>query len=244
MQEFQIIKGYPAVYLRREKAVVLSDNHLGLEFRLAREGFSFPGASIRQAEEIASICKMTGAEKVISLGDVKDSILYPTSEEYSAIQQFFRRLEGIKFIICRGNHDSHIGEMLERMGANATILKEFSTESNAFLHGNALPSESLMQKGMMFIGHGHFSAKILGFERKAFILSKPGEGAGKLYKKWNRKIRLLALPSFSRLVFGTDIRSSRASNIPMFRRHIFELEGSSIFTTDGKKAGLVQRPEE
>ena len=244
MQYFRIIKGHPAVYLPRENAVVLSDNHLGAEFRLSREGFSFPGASSKQAEEIAAICQKTGADKVISLGDVKDSIFYPPSEEYSAIQQFFRKLDDIKFIICRGNHDSHIGEILEKIGANATISKEFSTEGSAFLHGNAMPSESLMKKRMIFIGHGHFSAKILGFERKAFILSKPGPGAGLLYKKRNREIRLLALPSFSRLVFGTDVCSSRASNIPLFRRHVFELEGSSIFTTEGKKAGLVQKPVE
>lgn len=241
MQEFRIIRGYPAVYLRGENAVVISDNHLGAEFRLFREGFSFPGASMKQAEEIVEICRMTGAKKVISLGDVKDSILYPPSEEYSSIQQFFRKLEDIKFIICRGNHDSHLGEILEKIGANATISKEFSTESSAFLHGNAMPSESLMKKRMIFIGHGHFSAKILGFERKAFILSKPGEGISLIYKKWDRRIRLLALPSFSRLVFGTDICSSRTSNIPLFRRHVFEVEGSAIFTTDGKKAGVVHR---
>ena len=83
------VKNVPALFIRKEKILVVGDLHIGLNLRYRSEGIHFQEATRRMADSLLSAYRKSGARCIVLLGDVKDSIGSPGFAEYRELKTFF-----------------------------------------------------------------------------------------------------------------------------------------------------------
>ena len=108
----KFVVGKPALIV--DENLVIGDLHIGLEEKLAEKGINIEDLSKRMGAEARVIFDESKAKRIVILGDVKESITYPTRIGYSKLRDFFGELKGIEIIILKGNHDAHIKEVLAK----------------------------------------------------------------------------------------------------------------------------------
>ncbi|MCX8170478.1 MAG: metallophosphoesterase [Candidatus Bathyarchaeota archaeon] len=139
-----------------EKALVISDVHLGWEASLSEEGVHIPsqtGKLIRRLERIISLEK---PDCLIVLGDVKHTIEKIEIEEWRDVPFFFERIRGkvpcVK--VVPGNHDGNI-EVLLPEGVEVTPQQGVILGSAGLFHGHAWPDIKMLECETLVIGHIH-----------------------------------------------------------------------------------------
>ena len=215
------IKGSPALMINKEKTLVVSDLHIGNEFKLARSGLHFPSATKRMAQELMWLYKKNKAKRIILLGDIKESIGYPSREEFDAIATFFHEFRNVEIAIVKGNHDAHIAELLRRIGINFFPVKELILNDLALIHGNSMPSETAMKKKYIIAGHSHIAVDVNGKVEKGWLVAGLGEGAVKNYPYLNKHIKLVVMPAFNSLITGVNVYSETSWSTPLLRNRVF-----------------------
>ena len=116
----EVVGDLPAVYVRRLRALVLADLHLGFEEEAAQQGYFVPRIQLlRSLEVLRRGLEETDAEWVIFAGDVKhcfSKLLRSEREELSRIFEFLTREKRVKVTVVRGNHDNYLPIVAERYG--------------------------------------------------------------------------------------------------------------------------------
>jgi metallophosphoesterase superfamily enzyme len=244
-REIGIVRGTPALFISRGSILVIGDMHIGIEGRYAQAGIRFNGSSRRMSGLIVDMASALGARHIVFLGDVKDSIMYPPAPELKELEAFFRAVcdTGAQVHIAKGNHDGHIGELLDAMNLiQISIGSEVMVSRYAFMHGNAMPSGSVMQSDAVFAAHGHFAFSRLGRMEKVFAdLPVTKSAAEEHYGQIRKSIRLFLLPAFNSLIGGSAIGMETARRLPMLRRRIFNLPKAALFGTRGRKLGIFAK---
>lgn len=231
--DISFVNREPALLIRKEKQLAVSDLHMGLEVRLGESGIHLSNAVDLLAEDLLAAYKKSGANGIIFLGDFKERIMYMTRQERDSMLRFFARISGIECRFIRGNHDAHLDEILRSVGISKAIEDEILLDKVALMHGNAMPSKDAMGKNYIAVGHGHFAASINGAERKVWFIAKPGTRAKTEYPGYNKKIRMVILPAFNRAITGTDISRGSEEHMPLLRNKVFDFGSARIFDLDG-----------
>src|SRR3989344_3503593 len=98
-----------AVYLSKEKTLVISDLHLGYEKDLQAKGILVPPFQFREIKEkLEKIFEKTGKLKYVVInGDLKHEFGRISSQEWREILELIDFLSGNceKIVIVKGNHD-------------------------------------------------------------------------------------------------------------------------------------------
>lgn len=228
--------------VREERLLVVGDLHIGREFRLSGEGIHFPDASARMAAELMELYARERARGIVLLGDVKESIGWPERREADAIASFFRSLGRARVVVVRGNHDARLAEVLGRAGIYAEPVRELLLEKAALAHGNAMVSEAAMAKECIIAGHAHVAVDVSGSTEKGWLVAKTGPGAKDEYSSHNRRIRLVVMPAFSRLITGVRVlaggAAAAAPRMPLLRRRVFDLSTATAYDLQGRALPL------
>jgi putative SbcD/Mre11-related phosphoesterase len=223
----KFISGKPALII--EKSLVVSDLHIGLEEKLEEKGINVGNLSYSMGLEVKRLFDSSGAEKLILLGDVKESISYPTKQGYSSLRSFFEQLKGIDVTIVKGNHDAHIKEVMSIIGFECNIVKELILKEAALIHGHAYPSKEALKKKYLIIGHGHAAYGPLGGSlEKVWIIAKS-----------RKNKRLVLLPAFNPMITGSNI-ANWDSDIGIFRSGSFDIYSAKVFDLEGRLIGTIK----
>jgi len=221
----KFIVGKPALIV--DDNLVIGDLHIGLEEKLAERGISIEDLSKRMGVEARMLFDESEAKRIIILGDVKDSITYPTRIGYSKLKDFFDELKGIEIIILKGNHDAHIKEVLKLLHLDYNVEKELLLKEAALLHGNSYPSKDALRKKYLIMGHGHAAyGPIGGSMEKVWIIAES-----------RKKHKLILMPAFNPIITGSNIRNWD-TDIGIFRAGSFNINTAKVFSLDGKLLGL------
>lgn len=235
--DVSFINGYPALFVKHERLIVVGDLHIGRDISLKKSGVHIANATDRLLESLILLYKKEKAKGIVLLGDVKESIGYPPKEEYQELARFFYGLRGIDVTIAKGNHDAQIENIVSRLQADARVVKELLLEKVALMHGNALPSSEAMKKNCIVTAHSHPAVSLNGRYEKAWIVARIGRPP-KRYKGFNRKAMLVVMPAFNELITGSD-PSGLSRFAPQFRNKIFDLRSAKIYGLDNKLLGKV-----
>ncbi len=236
--DIEFVDNPPSAFFKNEKVLAVGDLHIGKELKLKLEGIHFPEVAKTLGESLFQSCKNLGAEKIVLLGDIKDSITYPDTDEYRLLREFFKPLAGTKLYVAKGNHDSHLQEVFKQIGVQAEVRNEILLGNTAFMHGTSLPSEQAMLKKYIVVSHLHAQAIVGGALKSVWILSGAGSGA-KRFKKYNKRIRLLVAPAANGLISGTQVSPGTKEFLLLFRQGIFDFNKSKVYATDGKLLGNI-----
>ncbi|MGI0149023.1 MAG: metallophosphoesterase, partial [Thermoplasmata archaeon] len=119
MDRIEVAKGVEvtrdfALFLREERALVISDLHLGFEGALAERGVSIPRFQRRVTlDRLGAMLDRTKAEQVIIAGDFKHEFSKNLVDEWVEVKQVLRFLkERVRPVLVRGNHDNYLATIL------------------------------------------------------------------------------------------------------------------------------------
>ncbi|MEM3228011.1 MAG: metallophosphoesterase [Candidatus Micrarchaeaceae archaeon] len=237
-REILFVNNEPALFVTGERCIVAGDMHIGIELKLAEKGINLPGLAKAMGKKLYGIAKSTKAERIVLLGDVKESVGYPTREEEKAIGDFFEELRGMRIDITKGNHDGNLEKVFSSLGIEAGITSEVLLGDVALMHGNALPSEEAMLKDYIVVAHGHIALDIGGSLSKTWLIAKAADGVNR--KTGNVRAKLIVAPPFNEMVVGSKISANTQNYIPLLRRGLFDFYSAHLFSLDGTSRGTVK----
>jgi len=188
-----------SLYLKREKTLIISDIHIGLEESLNKEGILVPRFQLKRLlPELESVLSKVHPQKIIINGDLKHEFGLISEQEWRdtlKVLDFLSR-NANELILIKGNHDTILGPIAGKR--NLTVTASLRIGDVLILHGDKIPPDREL-KGIstIIIGHEHPAVSIRDTIRselfKCFLLGS------------FRRRKLIVMPSMNYLTEGTDI---------------------------------------
>ncbi|MEM0480721.1 MAG: metallophosphoesterase [Candidatus Aenigmatarchaeota archaeon] len=175
-----------AVFLKKEKLLIIGDLHIGYEFELKQKGIN---VEIDLKEILENVIKKTSANKIVLLGDTKHSIFKPNKKEKEKLLDFFNFLDKKfeKIFVVKGNHDAFLEEIIRNEKVKIFPSRGFKYKDYGFFHGNSKPLKKVLESKVAFCSHFH----VKEFETISFVISKG-------------KPKIVILPPFNPLILGKN----------------------------------------
>ncbi|MBC7080702.1 MAG: metallophosphoesterase [Thermoplasmatales archaeon] len=234
-----------ALYIKKEKAIVIADLHLGIEFEYHLHGINIPIQTSNILKRIESLIEKNNANKLIIVGDLKHVISassggenkYFMEKERKEVRFFLKRLsELVEIIIVKGNHDA----FLRSKRADIYNARGFKMGKISFAHGHAWPSQDLMSGKNIIFAHLHPVIKIKSnygyYTKPCWVRGSLNKNLNR-YIRWNKKMNFIIMPSFNLLCGGTAVNMEKLDGpIPK----IADIENSCVYLLDGTNLGAVK----
>jgi len=210
-----------ALWLPGERALAISDLHLGYEGALQEAGVAIPRRQKGvMLERLGRLLDRYEPETVIVDGDFKHEFSRNLEEEWKDVQDVLDFLhERTVPVLVRGNHDNYLMQILAKKGLN--LLRKFVCGGFTFVHGHDDPGVS----GPVVLGHEHPAVKLrdklgAGFSLPAFVVQPD----------------VILLPAFSPLALGVDVTEKPKLSPLLADRNLSE---SRIYGID-ESTGLLE----
>ena len=207
--EPRFVTGKPAFLIG--KTLVIADLHIGVEYEYYKSGIRIPSNTANMAREIEDTIRLTNAENLVILGDVKHKVPGVTRQELREIPDFLYRLGiKIKVEIITGNHDSGLKDFIP----DNVILhssRGFGSKEYYLLHGHTWPHPEFLRSEYVLVGHEHPQIEFqdsLGYRFFEPVWVRAKLDRGKLAKKYKLPKslpELIIFPRFNRLSGGISI---------------------------------------
>jgi DNA ligase-associated metallophosphoesterase len=154
-----------ALFIQKEKALVLADLHFGKINHFRKAGLPVPtAANKKNAEALIDLLNKFNPRRVIFLGDLFHSHY---NDEWEVVGQIIRSFPACAFDLIRGNHDIMSELQYERNG----IAVSASTEiSHWVLTHEPMEPETILEGKINMAGHLHPGARLYGRGRQSLIL--------------------------------------------------------------------------
>lgn len=238
MITMRFLFGQPALY--HKSALIIGDTHFGIEEKLREKGIHNRDFSELIFNRIKKLLKMTHAKRLIILGDVKENI---TSVDENT-ERILKKIDNIcELIIVKGNHDGGI----ERICKNVKPTSGFVYEKLGLIHGNAWPSDEVMECEYIIAAHQHPMIEIKDKSGKKhsssawLVLDNKSSIIKKHYENCNEKIRLILMPAFNPIV-GSGMKLDKEEHLgPLLNNKLFDVKNAMVYKLDGTYLGKLSR---
>jgi len=185
------------LYLKKEKALVIADLHIGYEEYLNKTGVLVP--RFQFGETMEALDKLTDGrdfQTVIINGDLKHEFGSISRTEWRQTLRILDYLSEIseKIVLVKGNHDTILGPIAKRR--NLKTVDEYQLGKYFFCHGHQMP-EVIPSNSTLIIGHEHPAVGIRdGVRTEVFKCFIEGECEGR---------RIIVMPSSNPVVEGSNL---------------------------------------
>ncbi|HZW57459.1 MAG TPA: metallophosphoesterase family protein [Nitrososphaerales archaeon] len=211
-EELELVSPFPAAYVRKHNALIVSDVHLGLDSRLAMRGTSLPGSVYRDvADSILIPTRDLDCSLVYILGDLKHGHgKLNRSEEWEVrglVQQI--RAAGAEPILVKGNHDRFLNGVLSEL--RVAWHEDYVALENIILtHGDKKVNSASRGRDKQ---DRKTSACVMGHEHPAVSLRVESNSRKEKFKAFlvvpgnpRRSVPMMVvLPSVNPLAYGTEV---------------------------------------
>ena len=198
----EILKGIEiidlALYIKKQKSLVLADIHIGYEESLNKQGILVPRFQfkdlIHRVERILSSVKI---DTVIITGDLKHEFGKISEQEWRETLKFLDLISrhSKKIILLKGNHDKILTPIAGKR--DLEIKDHFMLDDIYLCHGDKIPLDADFKKAkIVVIGHEH---PAISFKER------PADRFKCFLKGRYKRKALVVLPSFNLVTEGTDI---------------------------------------
>lgn len=101
-----------AAFCPEHDTLFVADLHLGKDATFRRHGIPVPlGSSGETLQTISRLLSDTSASRLVILGDLFHARSSLTTETVAAVESFFAAHSRVEFLLVRGNHDAHVGNL-------------------------------------------------------------------------------------------------------------------------------------
>ncbi len=158
MTQIEPVQPYPALLLQKDsdRALVVSDLHIGWERLLSQRGVHVPSQTPKIKNILLRLLKECKPTRLIILGDIKDAIAKVEMEEWRDIPEFFETIneEVADIQVVLGNHDGNLEPLLPEtikiIPPTGVIFGDIG-----LFHGHAWPAPELLGCRSLVTGHVH-----------------------------------------------------------------------------------------
>ena len=235
--DVQPIYGVPA--LRVDDTYVIADLHIGVETHLMKKGFHLTSRTEEMFNTIIETSR--GCDRLIVLGDVKDTVPGTSKQEYREIPDFFERLKPVfeNIDVVRGNHDTNIEEFLPK-GIRIRPSGGMVMGDVGFVHGHTWPSDEVMGCRTLVMAHEHPAVMFRdGVGRQT---TEPCWFRGRFRDTSERYARLpesfIIVPSFNRMLGGSPMNVNGGRFLgPLVSDEFMFLDDAELYLLDGIDLG-------
>ncbi len=167
-----------ALFIKKEKAMVISDLHLGMESSLLKGGVLIPKTNFRAiSERVRLLLRKLKPELIVFNGDLKHHFGAASYQEKKEIRELVKAIAGKKVVAIKGNHDKSLGYFQKAYGFEIRDALFFKDSSVFVCHGDRLfVCQSFCSAKIVAIGHEHPALTIKSPIRaetfKAFLKGK------------------------------------------------------------------------
>ena len=220
------ITSYPA--LRINDYLVISDLHLGITRELYERGVSMPSQLSKIIDRIHKIKKISGAKKLVLLGDTKHSIPSISYQELKEIPDFLSKLKFDSIILIKGNHDGNIEDLIPlSLKGKVKVKKSFVIGDYLLTHGH----RNVKTRKNIVMGHNHPHIRFIDKLGARYI--EPCWVIGKYKKK-----KIILVPTFNELC-GASIINSKGKFLGPIAKKINK-NNAKVFLLDGTYLGYIK----
>ena len=273
MTQIKPLQPYPALLLQEnhDRALVVSDLHLGWERLLSQRGVHVPSQTPKIKNTLLKLIKEAKPTRLILLGDVKDAITKVAMEEWKDIPEFFedinKEVSDIQVIL--GNHDGNLEPLLPET-VKIIPASGASFGDVGLFHGHAWPAPELLKCRSLITAHVHPTVAIrdpmgLRITRQVFVKAPcNGEQLAKsllnfLGTRNNSNLntalesqfkvsQLFIMPSFNQFLGGRAINERKKGKKktdaligPILRSGCVNIDEAEVYLLDGTFLGTVDQ---
>ena len=208
----EIIKGIEiidlALYIKKEKALIITDTHIGYESELNDKGIMVPRLQFTTLiKKLEKILKKVKPNKIIINGDVKHQFGRISTLEWRNTRKlidFLRKKSELIFI--KGNHDKVLAGVGKKL--DVTVKDKLKLGTILITHGDTVKRADKSIKTII-IGHEHPAITLKEGARKEKY---------KCYLKGKYKDKtLIVQPSLNLLTEGTEIPGALICTVSLTR---------------------------
>lgn len=235
-----LAEGPALVVENEERTLVVADLHFGIESDLARHGWHISSRTSERIERLARLIACSRPDRLLLLGDVKQSVPYTTRQEWREIPEVLGALRArVPLLVVPGNHDPGIerfldpAELAEKTGA--------LVDGVGYLHGHTLPGPALAGQ-LVLVGHHHPMAAVqdevgCAVRAPAYIMGEVEDACLGLPPA-ARPTRVLFVPALNELA-GYDVRKIVADPFSPVSRCLVR-ETVEVLLADGTLLGPIE----
>ena len=182
-----------ALYLIKEKTLIISDLHIGIEESLNKQGILIPRFQFNDLVlRLKNILAKVNVNRVVFNGDLKHEFGEILPQEWRNILKLFDFLQDKEIIVIKGNHDPILKPIAEKR--NMKLIESYTINNITILHGDKILAN--LSK-VIIMGHEHPAISLKkGIRTERYNCFLKG--------KWHNKI-LIVTPSFNLLTYGSNV---------------------------------------
>jgi len=208
----EIIKGIEivgkALWIKKEKILVLADLHIGYEEALNKQGMLVPRVqfeeTIKELNEVLDEVKKKFKTKPLTIvinGDLKHEFGEISEQEWRETLKVLGLLmkNCNSVVLVKGNHDTILEPIAKKK--KLKIIDYYFVNGICILHSNKVFLEPITKANILIIAHDHPAVTLReGAKRETYKCF--------LYGSWKNK-KLIVMPSFLPIVEGADVRNGK-----------------------------------
>lgn len=229
------------------RVLVAADLHLGLERRMADEGWHVPSSTAGIVTRLLGLVEAHRVDVMALVGDIKDSVHTPSRQEESelpgAIGQLADSVEELHLV--KGNHDGDLEAWvpyrrhLTVHGARGARLGDLG-----LCHGHTWPGRDVMEAGHLVLAHNHPSVEFtdrLGHRQREPAWFRTRLVRGSLEDRYGDvDPEVILMPPFNGLLGGTPLnRPDHRGLGPLLSRGMVDLANADVYLVDGIHLGRL-----
>jgi putative SbcD/Mre11-related phosphoesterase len=208
-----------ALWLKKEKTLVIADLHLGFEENLHRQGVLVPWFQFKEIKKrLEKIFSKTKPEKIIINGDLKHEFGSIPQQEWDEVKGIidFLQKNSKELILVKGNHDKILGPIANYK--KVKLKDSVTIRDTIIMHGHEL-SKIPEKIKTIIIAHEHPALGLTdGTTTELYKCFLKGTYAGKT---------LIVQPSFCLATEGTDVLKENVLS-PFLKQSLLEFEAWTI----------------
>lgn len=204
----EILKGIEilgkALWVPKEKILILADLHIGYEEALSKQGVLMPRTQFKETRrEIEELLQEVKPKIIVINGDLKHEFGEISSQEWhETIAVLDLLLEKARVVLIKGNHDTILEPIAKKRNLEVKEFYCFDSGNACILHGNKILIDSEVHKAkILIIAHEHPAVSLHEGSKteqyKCFLLGK-----------WRSK-QIIVMPSFFPILEGTDVKKEK-----------------------------------
>lgn len=228
------------------RTLVVGDLHVGIEGELHRSGVHIPSQTGELRDRLEALVDEQDAERLVVLGDLKDTIARASSQEQRELPTLFEGLPaGVEVHLVPGNHDAGLEDHLEGVTVHPARGTTLAGEVG-LAHGHTWPGDDVMACPRIVLSHNHPTVLLrdeVGGRHKepCWVRATFTEAARDEYPDLPDDARLVLVPAFNPLLGGTPLNGREGEPLlgPLFGNDLVDVDEARIWTLDGVDLGTV-----
>lgn len=229
------------------RVLVAADLHLGLERRMADEGWHMPSSTRGIVARLLALVKVHEVDVLALVGDIKDSVWKASLQEESELPRAMGELADAvgEIHLVKGNHDGDL-EAWVPYRRHLTIHGGRGARIGGLgvCHGHTWPSQDVMASQLVVLAHNHPSVEFV--DSLGHRLREPAWLRSRLVREASEERypgadpQVILMPPFNELLTGTPLNRPGFQGLgPLLARGLVDLEAAEVYLVDGIHLGRL-----